>query len=41
MANMPLPYDTHWVTREAARAAWNLRRYCKTETTKMGDEMNG
>lgn len=41
MACRPLPYDTHWVVREAACAAWNLRRYCKTETTKMGVEMNG
>ena len=22
----PFPYDTHWVTREAAIAAWNRRR---------------
>lgn len=41
MSILPLPHDTHWVTREAARAAWNLRRYHKTETTKMGDEING
>ena len=36
----PLPYDTHWVTREAARAAWNLRRYKDNETTKMGEKYN-
>jgi len=41
MSILPLPHDTHWVTREAACAAWNLRRYCKAETTKMGDEING
>ena len=22
---MIVPYDTHWVTREAAKAAWNRR----------------
>lgn len=25
MANMPIPYDTHWVTQLAAEAAWNRR----------------
>ena len=25
MACRPLPYDTHWCTREAATAAWNNR----------------
>lgn len=25
MANMPISYDTHWVTQLAAEAAWNRR----------------
>ena len=32
MCYMCLPYDSRWVTREAAVGAWNMRYHCSPST---------